>query len=108
MGLLNALLTRRRSNAKLYKLAHVIQLEWAGNPMPHVPEGMSEVKEYLHGGVQTGVRLGTIVRAEHLIPVEPEGNWIVNNRVDYYVWNERKDVWEHELNGKVWRREKET
>jgi len=27
-----------------------------------------------------------------LIPVEPERNWIVNNRVDYHVWNEMNDV----------------
>ena len=92
MGFLNALFTLRGSNGKLYKLAHVTLLEWAGNPTPHGPEGMSGVKEFLHGGGQTVVWLRTIEGAAHLIPVEPEKNWIVNNRVDYHVWNEMNDV----------------
>jgi hypothetical protein len=54
------------------------------------------------------VWLRTIEGAAHLIPVEPERNCIVNKRVDYHVWNEMNDVWEHELNGRVRRREKET
>jgi len=70
----------------------VILLEWAGNPTPHDPEWMSEVKEFLHGGGQTVVWLRTIEGAVHLIPVESERNWIVHNRVDYHVWNEMNDV----------------
>jgi len=91
-GFLNALFTLRGSNGELYKLAHVTMLEWAGNPTPHGPEGMSEVKEYLHGGGQTVVWLSAIEGAVHLIPLEPERNFIVNNRVDYHVWNEMNDV----------------
>jgi len=105
-GFLNALFTLRGSNGKLYKLTYVTLLEWAGNPTPHGPEGMSEVKGFLHGGGQTVVWLCTIEGAAHLIPVEPERNWIVNNRVDYHVLNEMNDVRKHELNGRVRRREK--
>ena len=91
-GFLNSLFTLRGSNGKLHKLAHVALLEWAGNPTPEGPEGMSEVKDLLHGGGQTVVWLRTIEGVAHLIPVEPEPNWIVNNRVDYHVWNEMNDV----------------
>jgi len=52
IAFLNALFILRGSNGELYKLAHVTLLEWAGNPMPHGSEGMSEVKEFLHGGGQ--------------------------------------------------------
>jgi len=90
-GFLNALFTLRGSNGELYKLAHVTLLGWAGNPTPHGPEGMSEVKEFLHRGVQTVVWLRAIEGAAHLVPREPERNWIVNNRVDYHVWNEMND-----------------
>jgi len=54
-GFWNALFTLMRSNGELYKLAHVTLLEWAGNLTPHGPKGMSEVKEFLHGGGQTVV-----------------------------------------------------
>jgi len=91
-GFLNALFILCGSNGELYKIAHVTMLEWAGNPTPHGPEGMSEVKEYLHGGAQTVVWLSVIKGVVHLIPLEPERNFIVNNRVDYHVWNEMNDV----------------
>jgi len=90
-GSLNALFTLSASNGELYKLAHVTLLEWAGNPTPHGPEGMSEVKGFLHGGGQTVVWLRAIEGAAHLVPREPERNWIVNNRVDYHAWNEMND-----------------
>jgi hypothetical protein len=91
-GFLNTLFTLRGSNGELYKLAHVTLLEWAGNPTSHGPEGMSEVKEFLHGGGQTVVWLRAIEGVAHLVLREPESNWIVNNRVDYRVWNEMNDV----------------
>ena len=40
---LNALFTLREE-CELYKLVHVTQLEWVGNPIPHGPEGMSYVE----------------------------------------------------------------
>jgi len=69
----------------------VTLLQSAGNPTPHGPEGMSEVKEFLNGGGQTVVWLCAIEGAAHLVLRELERNWIVNNRVDYHVWNEMND-----------------
>jgi len=90
-GFLNPLFTLRGSNEELYKLAYMTLLKWAVNPTPHGPEEMSEVKEFLHGGGQMVVSLCAIEGAAHLVPQEQERNWIVNNRVDYHMWNEMND-----------------
>jgi len=91
VGFLNALFTLQGMNRESLKLAHVTLLNWAGNPTPHGPEGISRVKGYAGEGGQSIVWLSAIERAVHLIPVEPERNWIVNNHVDYHVWNEMND-----------------
>ena len=75
----------------LHRLAHVTMLDWVGNPKPHGPEGMSYVQEFTGGGRQSVIWLRAIEGAVHLIPLEPERKWIVNNRVDYNVWNEMND-----------------
>ena len=91
IGILNALFSLQGTNQKLYRLAHVTLLDWVGNQMPHGPEGMSYVQEFTSGGGQTVIWLSGIEGAAHLIPLEPERKWIVNNRVDYNVWNEMND-----------------
>jgi len=53
--------------------------------------GMSRVEAYTGGGGQSIIWLSAIEGAIHLIPLEPERNWIVNNRVDYHVWNKMND-----------------
>ena len=82
IGFLNSLFTLMGSNGELYKLGHVILVGWAGNPKPYGSEGMLEVREFFYGGGQTVVWLRAIERVAHLVPREPERNWIVNNRVD--------------------------
>ena len=37
------------------------------------------------------VWIGNIEGAVHLVPLEPNQRWVVNNRVDYHVWNEMND-----------------
>jgi len=91
VGYLNALFTLLGTNRESFKLAHVTFLDWVGNPTPHGTEGMSRVEAYTGGGGQSIVWLSAIEGAVHLIPLEPERNWIVNNRVDYHVWNEMND-----------------
>jgi len=88
VGFLNALFTLLGTNRESFKLAHVTLLDWVANPTPHGAEGMSKVKAYTAGGGQRIVWLSAIEWAVHLIPPEPERNWIVNNHVDYHVWNE--------------------
>jgi len=79
-------------NRESLKLVHVTLLNWAGNPIPYGPEGMSRVEGYAGGGERSIVWLSAIEGAVHLIPVEPERNWIVNNHVDYHVWNKMNDA----------------
>ena len=89
-GFLNALFTEYKGGA-LYKLAHVTIMSLLGNPTPHGPEGMSYVarRSSVQGEYVAWVR--NIKGAVHLVPVEPDHKWVVNNRVDYYVWNEMND-----------------
>jgi len=91
VGFLNTLFMLLGTNRESFKLAHVTLLDWVGNPMPHGAEGMSRVEAYTGGGGQSIVWLSAIEKAVHLIPLEPERNWIVNNHVDYHVWNEMND-----------------
>jgi len=91
VGFLNALFTLQGMNRESLKLSHVTLLNWAGNPTPHGPEGISRVEGYAGVGGQSIVWLCAIEGAVHLIPLEPEWNWIVNNHVDYHVWNEMTD-----------------
>ena len=76
---------------ELYKLAHVTILQCAENPIPHGLENMSYVES--HSGEKGGsvVWVRNIEGAVHLVPLEPERKWVVNNRVDYHVWNEIND-----------------
>ena len=53
VGFLNALFTLQGMNRESLKLAHVTLLNWAGNPTPHGPEGMSRVEGYAGGGGQS-------------------------------------------------------
>jgi len=85
IGFLNALFTLLGTNRESFKLAHVTLLDWVGNPMPHGADGMSRVEACTGGGGQSIVWLSAIEGAVHLIPLEPERNWIVNNHVDYHV-----------------------
>jgi len=47
--------------------------------------------KFTGGEGQNGVWVQAIEEAAHLIPLEPSQNWIVNNRVDYHIWNEIND-----------------
>jgi len=91
VGFLNALFTLQEMNWESFNLAHVTLLNWVGNATPHSSEGMSKVEGYARWGGQSIVWLSAIERAVHLMSLEPERNWIVNNRVDYHVWNEMND-----------------
>ena len=72
-------------------MAHVTLLDWVGSPTPHGPKGMSYVQESTAGGRQRIIWLCEIEVATHLIPLEPVRKWIVNNWIDYNVWNEMND-----------------
>ena len=89
-GFLNALFILH-GKGKIYKLAHVTMLEWFGNPIPHGPEGISYIESRPKGEGEIVVGIRNIEVAVHLVSLEPDWKWIVNNHVDYHVWNEMND-----------------
>ena len=91
IGSLNAIFILKGKSQEIYKLAHITKLSWTGNGKPSGPEGMSYVVEVTGEGYQNVVWVHVIEGAAHLIPLEPNRHWIVNNRVDYHVWNEVND-----------------
>ena len=76
---------------EIYKLAHVTMLEWVGNLIPHGPEGMFYVKSCPKGEEEIVVGIRNIELVVHLVPFEPDWKCIVNNHIDYHVWNEMND-----------------
>ena len=80
-----------RGGGELYKLAHVTLLEWVGNAIPHVPEGMSYIESPPMGEGEIVVWIRIIQGAVHLVPLEPNQRWVVNNLVDYHIWNDMND-----------------
>ena len=76
---------------ELYKLAHVSTVEWVGNPIPHRPESMSNVESRPMGEGEMVIWIRNIEGAVHLVPLEPDRKWVVNNLVNYHIWNEMND-----------------
>ena len=76
---------------ELYKLAHVSIFEWVRNSIPHGLEGMSYVECRTMGEGEMVIWIWNIEGAVHLVPLEPDQKWVVNNRVDYHMWNEMND-----------------
>lgn len=87
---LNTLFSLKVPSGSLLKLAHVTLLEPIGNPTPHGPEGMFAVRKWSDGNKI--VWLKCLEGAVHLIPLEPEGQWLVNNRIDHQTWNMYYDL----------------
>ena len=90
LGFLNVLFSIHMGG-ELYKLAHVSTVEWVGDPIPHGTEGMSYVESRPMGEGDMVIWIPNIEGAVHLVPLEPDRKWIVNNRVDYHIWNEMND-----------------
>ena len=80
-----------RVGGELYKLAHISTVEWVGNSIPHGPDGMSYGESGPMGEGEIVIWICNIEGAVHLVPLEPDRKWVVNNRVDYHIWNEMND-----------------
>ena len=82
----NALFKLRDVEANTsYRLAHISLLSVVGSPTPDGSEGMVRVGKPVTNHV---VRVADIEGMEHLIPVNPEELYLVNNRVDVHTWND--------------------
>jgi len=86
---LNALFKLRDIDAnKTYRLAHISLLSVIGSPTPDGLEGMVRVGIPMKNHM---VRMGDIEGLAHLISINPDNLYLVNNRIDVYTWNEIHD-----------------
>ena len=71
-----------------YRLAHVSVLSVVGSPTPCSPEGM------VHVGTPNKNLVMCIADIEgmaHLVPIEPDKLYLLNNRIDINTWNDIHD-----------------
>ena len=86
---LNALFKLRDIDTnKTYRLANIFLLSVIRSPTPDGPEGMVRVGIPLKNHV---VRIGDIEGLAHLISMNPDNLYLVNNRIDVYTWNKIHD-----------------
>jgi len=86
---LKALFKLRDINANTsYRLAHISLLMVVGSPTPDGSEGMVRVGTPLKNHV---VRIGVIKEMAHLITINSDNLYLVNNRIDVHTWNEIHD-----------------
>jgi len=86
---LNALFKLRDLHANTsYHLAHVSLVSIIGSPTPDGPEGMVQVGLPMRSHV---VAVADIQGMAHLVPVNPEELYLVNNRIDVHTWNDIHD-----------------
>ena len=71
-----------------YRLAHITLYKVIGSQTPNGPEGMIRVGPPTNNTV---IRVTDIEGMAHLIPVEPESLYLVNNRIDHHTWNDIHD-----------------
>ena len=74
------------SKGVVYRLAYVTLLNCVGGTVLQGAEGMLRVG-FTTCGVGVIVSIAKIEGIAHLIPLEPEKSWLVNNRIDIETWN---------------------
>ena len=84
-GRLDALF-KLTSKGVVYRLAYVTLLNCVGGA------ALQGAEEMLHVGFTTRgagviIPIAKIEGIAHLIPLEPEQSWLVNNRIDIETWN---------------------
>jgi hypothetical protein len=86
---LNALFKLRDLDTRItYRLAHITILSVIGSPTPDGPEGMVRVGTPAKNHV---VSIRHIEGMAHLVPINPENLYLVNNRIDLDTWNDIHD-----------------
>ena len=71
-----------------YRLAHITLLKVIGSQTPDGPEGMPRVGNPTKNHV---IQITDIEGMAHLIPIEPDNLYLVNNRIDHHTWNDIHD-----------------
>ena len=72
----------------IYRLAHISLLKIIGSQTLDGPEGMSHVGCPIPNHI---IRITDMEGMAHLIAIEPDELWLVNNRIDQQTWNETHD-----------------
>ena len=70
----------------VYRLAHISSTTIVGGRSIDNDEGMIRVR-LSYPPKNKIVRIGDLRGMVHMIPVEPSGVWVINNRIDLYSWN---------------------
>ena len=70
----------------VYWLAHVMMTTIIGTCMVGREEGMVKV-QLLVSTKDVLVNVREIGRMAHMIPIEPQKLWYINNRIDLHTWN---------------------
>jgi len=90
---LNMILKLRIQNLgaeSVFKLCHCTLTESVSGNYPTQEEGMITLQwKRCQGNVV--VDMSRIEGVAHLVPIEPEGRWLHNNRIDLKAWNEIYD-----------------
>jgi len=84
-GRLDALF-KLTSKGVVYRLAYVTLLNCVGGTALQGAEGMLRVG-FTTRGAGVVIPIAKIEGIAHLIPLEPEQSWLVNNRIDIETWN---------------------
>src|SRR5258706_8408265 len=82
---LNCLFKLRISRGDhVYRFAHVSLTTVVGGKLAKNEEGMIKVRM---SGRNAVVKVAHIAEMAHLIPIEPNDLWYINNRIDLWTWN---------------------
>jgi len=73
---------------RIHEIALVMLLRLCGSARLWKEEGMIQVAQRADGNSMYVIRIADIERMTHLILLETEKVWLVNNRIDFRIWNE--------------------
>ncbi|KAF8454154.1 hypothetical protein BGX38DRAFT_1141130 [Terfezia claveryi] len=76
---------------RTYEVAYMRFLRVKGSSRPHSEEGIIRMEKREDEGAIHVIKISDIEGMAHLIPVEAERVWLVNNRIDFNTWNELYD-----------------
>jgi hypothetical protein len=88
VGRLEGLFSVQEEEDKNHEVALVMLLQLRGPTKPWGEEGMIRVERREEGKDMYMVRTKDIEGIAHLVAMDADGVWLVNNRIDFTTWNE--------------------
>ncbi|KAF8448220.1 hypothetical protein BGX38DRAFT_1270432 [Terfezia claveryi] len=74
-----------------HEVAYVRLLRIKGSSRPHSKEGMIRMEKHEDDGAMQVIGISDIERMAHVILLEIDRVWLVNNRIDFNTWNKLYD-----------------